>query len=446
MATTTTEDSIAAWLAASPFQGYAYAYPHKTAYRPLATPVSLGKLWAQENRQRLFLYVHVPFCEMRCGFCNLFTTSNPDNALIGRWLTAMERQVEATAGVLGADARFARGAIGGGTPTFLEVPELDRLLRSLQSQFGTGLRDTIFSVEMSPATVTVEKLALLRAHGMKRASLGVQSFIPSEVQTAGRAQRLADVERALVLMRDSGVPVRNIDLIYGIPGQDEASWRHSLEVALSHAPEELYLYPLYVRPLTGLERIQREPGDNREQLYRSGRDFLLEQGYRQISMRMFRRAAFAGFEEPVYVCQEDGMIGLGPGARSYTRELHYSSDYAVERASILRIVEMFADSAGVMGRFARHGAWLNRNEQQRRFVIKSLLRVEGLNAAEYRNRFGTCYLDDLPMLEELAGHDLAYVEREGARLNAEGMAWSDAIGPWLYSAAIRERMREYSWT
>src|SRR4030095_7220876 len=74
------------------FDGYAYAYPHKTAYRPLDPPIPLEQVWQDEDRQHLFLYVHLPFCEMRCGFCNLFTTAQPAADLVTRTLDALHRQ------------------------------------------------------------------------------------------------------------------------------------------------------------------------------------------------------------------------------------------------------------------------------------------------------------------------------------------------------------------
>src|SRR5207237_891040 len=100
------------------YQAYMYAYPHKTAYRPL-DPIPLDALWAGERRDALFAYVHVPFCEQRCGFCNLFTRPVPPDELVAAYLDALERQTTVVTRALG-DHAFARAAIGGGTPTLLE--------------------------------------------------------------------------------------------------------------------------------------------------------------------------------------------------------------------------------------------------------------------------------------------------------------------------------------
>ena len=111
-------------LAEPAYEGYAYAYPHKTAYRPLRPPVPLRQVWAGERRDALFLYLHVPFCEMRCGFCNLFTQTRPKDGVAGAYLAALQRQAVRVRAALG-DACFARVAVGGGTPTFLDAVHLD---------------------------------------------------------------------------------------------------------------------------------------------------------------------------------------------------------------------------------------------------------------------------------------------------------------------------------
>src|SRR4029453_1273246 len=109
---------LADLLRGTPYVSYSYAYPHKTAYRRLPVPVPLRDLWAAEGRDALFLYLHIPFCEMRCGFCNLFTTANPKGDFAAKYLTTLRREALRTAAALGP-ARFARLAIGGGTPTYL---------------------------------------------------------------------------------------------------------------------------------------------------------------------------------------------------------------------------------------------------------------------------------------------------------------------------------------
>ncbi|GHH25133.1 STM4012 family radical SAM protein [Streptomyces lanatus] len=436
----------------SPYQHYVYAYPHKTAYRELRDRPALRSLWAAQDKSALALYLHIPFCEVRCGFCNLFTRIGAPDGLTGAYLDALERQAGAVREALGDSepVRFATAAFGGGTPTFLTAAELERLCDIAEQGMGADLRAIPLSVEASPATATADRLAVLAERGTTRLSLGIQSFIDSEARAAVRPQRRADVEAALARIRDTAIPVLNIDLIYGIDGQTEQTWQRSLDAALAWRPEELYLYPLYVRPLTGLDRHRADAEGpdpawdaQRLRLYRAGRDHLLAHGYTQQSMRMFRRADAPQQGADDYACQSDGMIGLGCGARSYTADLHYSFDYAVGMHEIRGIIDDYVTTTDFA--HAEVGYRMDPHEARRRHLLQSLLQAEGLPVDEYQARFGTAPLDDFGAeLHRLA--DRGWLTDPAAphlRLTPEGLAHSDAVGPDLFSPAVRAAMAAY---
>lgn len=431
-------------LTGSPYQGYAYAYPHKTAYRQFS-PRPLSEVWAKERRDALFLYVHVPFCEFRCGFCNLFTQHNPEDSLIERYLDTLEREVTQVEQALG-EASFARFAVGGGTPTQLEAPQLARLF-DLAERLGAKTREVPVSVEMSPDTVTPEKLALLRERGVDRASMGIQSFIEDEARAAGRPQKTSIVEQAIEWIQAAGFPSVNLDLIYGLPGQTPESWEFSLARLIERNPTEVFLYPLYVRELTGLGRRDgtRDPEDDRRlALYRQGRERLLGAGYEQLSMRLFRRPEENPAPLPDYRCQEDGMVGLGCGARSYTSELHYSGEYAVGARGVREILSRWVEQSDEELSAASFGFELDATEQRRRYAIQSLLHATGLDPKAYGARFrGSDPIADLPELAELLPRGLA-AEREGVLyLTPAGLERSDVLGPWLFSRPVHQLMEAY---
>ncbi|MFI8962119.1 STM4012 family radical SAM protein [Streptomyces sp. NPDC053493] len=445
-------DAASATQTPRPYRSYVYAYPHKTAYRPLPERPPLAALWADEPKDALSLYAHIPFCEVRCGFCNLFTRIGAPDGLTTRYLDALDRQAAAVREALGdaAPVRFATAAFGGGTPTFLTAAELERLCDIAERRTGVDLRAVPLSVETSPATATADRLAVLAERGATRLSIGVQSFVEAEARAAVRPQRRADVETALGRIRDTGVPVLNIDLIYGIDGQTEDSWRRSLDAALAWRPEELYLYPLYVRPLTGLGRVQdataADPAwdEQRLRLYRHGRDHLLAHGYTQVSMRMFRRTDAPPLGPDDHACQTDGMIGLGCGARSYTSRLHYSFDYAVGMPEIRSIIDAYTETADFSR--AEVGRRVDGDEARRRHLLQSLLQAEGMPLADYASRFGTSPFEDFAA--ELSRFErLGWLDTDAPagllRLSAEGLAHSDGLGPELFSPAVRAAMAAY---
>jgi oxygen-independent coproporphyrinogen-3 oxidase len=297
-------------------------------------------------------------------------------------------------------------------------------------------------VEASPDTLTASKVALLKARGLCRLSLGIQSFLEAEAAASGRPQSRREVDAALGLLAAADFPTVNLDLIYGLPGQTVQTWLYSVRQALAFAPDELYLYPLYVRPLTGLGHVRQGGDDIRLTCYRAGRELLLAEGYEQVSMRMFQRPGAVNVG-PVYCCQEDGMVGLGCGARSYTGALHYATDYAVSPKGIKAILADYLSRSDTDFAATDLGFALDMGEQRRRYLLQSILNVEGLDASRYAARFGSDPASDFPDLCTFA--DLGLLKQQGRcwRPTAAGLEWSDALGPWFFSQRVRALMAEY---
>ena len=453
-----------------PFTAYTYSYPHKTAYRSLG-PFSLADLWADENRDSLFLYLHVPFCEFRCGFCNLFTHARPEQGLSTRYLVALRRQAETVREAI-PDAQFVEMAVGGGTPTYLNNDELVQLFEIITDVMGGQPDQVPVSFEASPATIDRDKLRLLKQLGVDRLSLGVQSFDHKEAHSIGRPEKPDRVRAAMEALVEADFERLNIDLIYGGQGQTINQWISSVDQAISYQPEEIFLYPLYVRELTGLDQVgtmtdlslsENDAWDQQRLVaYREAKDRLLASDYQQKSLRIFQRrdhneSKRLGLARPlsgsqienqnsIYRCQDDGMVGLGSGARSYTSRVHYSTEYAVNSKAVLGIIHDYLKRDKHQFSKVDYGIELKADDQKRRFVILSLLMVDGLSRKAYRQKFGDTendVLDDLPELADLVVHSLATINQDRIVLTDAGIEWSDAIGPWLYSHRVHSAMEAY---
>ncbi|GAA4848780.1 STM4012 family radical SAM protein [Paenibacillus vulneris] len=436
-------EALRSWkesLTSEPYRSYLYSYPHKTSYREFKTKLPLSELWSQEPADTFFLYMHIPFCGARCGFCNLFTLPDKRADVHAEYVDALERQAYQWSSFI-RHKPIARFAIGGGTPTLLEPYQLDRLFRIAEDAAGMDSCKTSISVETSPETVTTERLSILKTRQVDRVSMGIQSFIEAEAEAIYRPQKPQEVARALDLLKQYAFPILNLDLIYGLPGQTVDSWLYSLDQALSYEPEEIFLYPLYTREHTIVkpEQIRQSGEDRRLLFYTAARDRLMERGYTQYSMRRFAKAE-AGSTKPLlpYGCQEEGMIGLGCGARSYTQSVHYSSRYSVGRSATASIIADYVAAQDYTT--ADYGIVLSEDEQKRRFILKALLHTEGLTLDSYTSRFGTKPLDDYPELQLLERTGLAELSPVLLRLTSEGIMYSDAIGDWFISSNIRALM------
>ena len=235
---------------------YMYSYPHKTAYGPLEG-VDLKSYFNHLKGQENSLYFHVPFCQYKCGYCNLFSLAGQSEEMMEEYVSAMERQASQIRDALPNGVEFADLTLGGGTPLILPEHLLERVFQMARGYFGFQPKGRQIVVETSPNQTTDSKLKLLKEQGVTRLSIGVQSFQEKELQAIARLHSVESAKKALQSIKKADFDCVNIDLIYGIPGQTKESLLDSLEQALAFEPEELFVYPLYVKPGTGLyERMQ----------------------------------------------------------------------------------------------------------------------------------------------------------------------------------------------
>lgn len=414
--------------------GYVYGYPHKKAYRPLAEPRLLRDVWADEPRQALYGYVHVPFCNQRCSFCNLFTHVPGDDSPVPAYLDALHREMDAYAEALGS-FRFARLYLGGGTPTYLTTQEIRQLVHSLRTTLGIDPARTRGCIETSPETLDAEKIDALRELGFVRVSLGVQSLIAEELRQVNRRFDFALHRTILDRVGRANFPHFNVDLIYGLPGQTLASWRESLAGAIDSPATSLFLYPLYVRPMTGLAVRDLTSPTPREMglMYDHAVARLGAAGFRQLTMRQFRRDR-DDTPEDEYSCQRDGMVGLGAGARSYVARLHYSTPWKMVARNIRDVLADYVARMRTGDTRVTYGFEMDEDERRRRILIQSLL-YQGVAVDA---RFAEVW-------DALLAEGCITIDAGQARLTARGVRHSDVVGEAFFSDRVRRLIAEWEY-
>ncbi len=276
--------------------------------------------------QPLSLYLHIPFCQRKCPYCD-FNTYAGLNRLFAPYTAALVQEIKA-AGVAHSRPPVKTIFLGGGTPTVLPAELLAAILKACRDAFDL-LPDAEITSEANPGTVDVSKFAALAALGVNRLSMGVQSFAPAELEFLGRIHSADEAVVAMAAARAAGLHNVNLDFIYGLPGQTLAIWRATLQRAIDLAPEHLSLYALTVEEGTpfgdwaAAGRLSYPDPDLAADLYELADELLTAAGYQQYEISNWARGDLGADTNPRYACQHNltywrnqPYLGLGPGAHS----------------------------------------------------------------------------------------------------------------------------------
>ncbi|MBN1935908.1 MAG: radical SAM family heme chaperone HemW [Anaerolineae bacterium] len=268
------------------------------------------------------VYVHIPFCRHKCLYCD-FNSYAGQQALFAPYLDAVQREIAMRAGLLTAPERRAVQTlyVGGGTPTALPAGDLIALLQTAQKMFALASGSEI-TVEANPGTISLEGLAALRAAGVNRLSLGVQSFADAMLTSLGRIHSGREARQAVRNARAAGFDNLSLDLMFGLPTQTLADWQVDVEIALSLAPEHLSLYALTVEQETPLAaRIRAgtlpEPDDDlAADMYAWVEARLDAAGYGHYEISNWARPGFECRHNLIY-WRNQPYLGLGAGAHGW---------------------------------------------------------------------------------------------------------------------------------
>jgi oxygen-independent coproporphyrinogen-3 oxidase len=266
------------------------------------------------------VYVHVPFCTSRCGYCdfNTYTFRDiPDNVMgPASYLPVLRRELDLASRVLRAagplpavDTVF----FGGGTPSLLPAADITAFLADLAATFGLA-RGVEVTVEANPESVGAGYLEALVAGGVSRVSLGMQSASPHVLAVLDRAHTPGRVADAVAAARAAGVPQVSLDLIYGAPGETDGDWRRSLRTAIDLGPDHLSAYALTVEPGT---RLAAPTEDVLADRYVIADELLGQAGYRWYEISNWARSPAARCRHNLGYWSGGDWWGFGPGAHSH---------------------------------------------------------------------------------------------------------------------------------
>jgi oxygen-independent coproporphyrinogen-3 oxidase len=372
----------------------------------------------------LGLYVHVPFCASTCDFCAFYQIA-PTAAKVESFLEGLDRE----AGLIAWPRPVQTVFFGGGTPGLLAPADLTRLTEIVLAR--TGGQPAEWTIELAPGSVTAERLAVIRDAGINRVSLGVQSFQPARLDALGRLHTREQVYRAYERIRAAGFANVNLDLMFALPGQDEAEWAADVDAAVALAPEHLSTYCLTFEEDTALwlklaQGRVRLDADKEARFYEAGWARLAAAGYEQYEISNFARPGRSCLHN-LNTWRMNEWVGLGPAAASQHAGRRGANVADLDRwlAGLERGERMTEDRIDLTPALLAEDA-----------LIFGLRINEGVDLAVWRERAPDAPWDEIEArVARLVEEGLA--ERRGGRigLTLRGRLLADAVGAEFHGLA-----------
>lgn len=374
------------------------------------------------NNNALELYLHIPFCQMKCAYCDFLSFRAPEWAYREYTEKLAEEIVNRSPAFV--DREVVSLFIGGGTPSVFPAELMGELLSVLYNCFNFA-PDAEVTIESNPGTLTMEKLETYLEGGVNRISLGLQSADDSELRSLGRIHSYDEFLKSYQRARQAGFTNINVDLMSGLPGQTVQSWKHTLRKVLMLKPEHISAYGLIIEPGTPFyERYADHPEDlpdeeiDRE-MYHLTRTMLAEQGYLRYEVSNYAKPGCECRHNIGYWTGAD-YLGLGLGSSSYINDhrFHNPNDhkeymnlnFSDPNATIIDLLE------------------LSHKDKMEEFMFLGLRMMQGVSGSEFLGRFGENMWNVYgAVIERLEEQGLLVVESPFIRLTELGIDVSNYV-------------------
>ncbi len=380
----------------------------------------------------LSLYVHIPFCRSLCYYCACNKVVTHNQTRVARYLDCLEREIHMQGELFSRDRKVEQVHFGGGTPTYLDASQLDKLMTDLRNAFSFDDSDEReFSIEIDPRTVDSTRIGELSDLGFNRLSLGIQDFDPIVQNAVNRIQPTADVLQLLIDARRSGFESISFDLIYGLPHQTVESFDRTLDLVIGMQPDRLAVYNYAHLPqrFKGQRMIDEtalpEAASKLEILHRTI-DRLGDAGYVYIGMDHFalpddalvRARRDGGLQRNFQGYSTHGecdLIGLGASAISSIGDVYAQN----------AVTTIFYEALIEDGQLPIHkGIVVDSDDRLRAAVIQTLMCHDRLSFDTYEAQHGVqfrrYFKKELEQLQPLALDGLTVVDRDGISITPKG--------------------------
>ncbi|HVN48524.1 MAG TPA: radical SAM family heme chaperone HemW [Bacteroidota bacterium] len=373
------------------------------------------------------IYIHIPFCEHKCLYCDFYSIAPSESqiesdSLTEFFLQALSMEIELRSQEYSQLASFETIFFGGGTPSLLSPEQLASILNQLSSKFSIA-NDAEITLETNPGTVNREKLNAFRSIGINRLSIGVQSFFDDDLRFLTRIHSSEEAKQCVRDAQAEGFENINLDLIFSLPHQTPERWLSNLEQAAALSPQHLSCYSLIVEPNTPLFRMVETKQVsllNTEQdaeLYEHTMNFFAAHGFEQYEVSNFAMPGFFCKHNMNY-WNHTNYLSFGPSAHSFWNNTRWWNI-----SHLQTYIDKLNDHI-----FPVAGSEQLTREQLMNEAIFLGLRSTGINAIKFKNNFGIdFFVEYASVIHSLQNEHLASVEQNRLRLTSKGYLLCDEI-------------------
>ncbi|MEP0862813.1 MAG: radical SAM family heme chaperone HemW [Ignavibacterium sp.] len=366
------------------------------------------------------LYIHIPFCDHRCIYCDFYSIITSDN--IEHFLSALKKEADYYSSIYSTNRVITSLFFGGGTPSLMSTEYIIEIINHLKSKFNFSDEAEI-TLETNPGTVNKEKLIGFRNSGINRISIGIQSFDEYDLKFLTRIHDKQTAIKTVYNAAEAGFENINLDLIFNLPGQSKEKWKLNLQQAIELPIKHISAYSLILERGTILNKlvldgkVQIQGEDYDAELYELTIDFLSENGFMQYEVSNFAKPGYECIHNKAYWHHQD-YISLGPSAHSFVENKRWWNYSSLKRY----INEIELNQNAVM-----NYETLTQHQLQDEYIMLAL-RSDGIKIEEFINRFGNDWLDEHAKdFEILKNQDLIEVKHNTIKLTSKGYAICDEI-------------------
>ena len=374
------------------------------------------------KKQPLGLYIHIPYCIHKCGYCD-FNSHPIKQDEMDHYIDALVVEMKHYAKIYTNTNIIKTIFLGGGTPTTLNPFQLERILKECVNEFTIASNAEI-TIEANPATVGIELMKSIRTMGYNRISIGVQSFDKAELKLLDRAHGPKEIHSTVDCARKAGFDNLSLDLMFAVPNQSLSSWENNLNKALEKNPEHLSTYNLTIEQGTAFSKLQSNgklimPDDGHQlELYKKTIERLTKKGFHHYEISNFARQGKECKHNITY-WENTNTLGLGAGASSYMNGTRFKN---------INLPAHYIRQVKEKKIAVEHSETLELRQAMGETIMLGLRLLQGISIHQFEKRFQISFIKLFRnIISALKEKELVIIEKDYLRLSQKGLFWADSV-------------------